>query len=234
MLDHEPVISRREQGKDARRTRIVDAAYALLREVGMAEMSVKMIAERADVSPATVYNLFGAKGAVLAKVYERDLLVFERRVSEVQAADALDWIFDAVAIAADLYRADPCFYRATMSSRDAGLDRDMVLSAHRPRVAFWSRMVGRTLAEGHLRPDADVERLGVLMIQIAAGALLHWVSDLISVDGWELETGYGFAAALYPFATEPARARLDVRLTEFGAALDREPSHRAAGRGPGL
>ena len=64
-------ISRRERGKDARRTRIVDAACALTREVAMADISVKMIADRADVSPATVYNLFGAKGAVIARATSR-------------------------------------------------------------------------------------------------------------------------------------------------------------------
>jgi AcrR family transcriptional regulator len=198
----------------------------------MAELSVKMIADRADLSPATVYNLFGSKGAVLAKVYERDLRVFERRVSELQPADALDRIFEAVGVVADLYRADPRFYRAAMSARDGGLDREMVLSAHRPRVAFWSRMVAQAVADGRLRADANPERLGVLMMQISTGALLHWVSDLISVDGLELETAFGIAAALHPFAVPSAQVRLQARLDQLDAALEREPSPRAMGRKP--
>lgn len=218
-MSQTPVFSRREQGKDARRARIVDAAYGLLREVGMADLSVKMIADRADLSAATVYNLFGSKGAVLAKVYERDLLEFERRVGDLPVTDSLDRIFAAIGVAADLYRADPRFYRAAMSEADAGLDREMVLSAHRPRVAFWSRMVSAAVSQGRLRQDASPERLGVLMIQISTGALLHWVSDLISADTLEAETAFGFAAALHPFASPEGRRQLELRLEELGQAL---------------
>lgn len=226
MLDDGQITSRRERGKDARRSRIVQAAAALLREVAIDEMSVKMIADRADVSPATVYNLFGTKGAVLMKVYERELLDFERRVSEARSADALDAIFGAIAIVAGLYRSDPRFYRATMSARDAGLDADMVLSAHRPRVAFWCKMVQRAVAEGLLAPDANVERLGVLLIQISGGVLGHWGANLISVDRLELETSYGFACALLPFATQAARPGLDARRRALESALDAEASPR--------
>lgn len=219
MIEDGHLSSRRERGKDARRTRIVDATYALTREVGMAALSVKMIADRADVSPATVYNLFGTKGAVIAKVYERDLLVFERRVAESPSGDALDAIFDAVTIACDLYRADPRFYRAAMDTRDAGLDQEMVLSTYRPRIAFWRKLAERAIAEGGLRPDASAERLGVLMIQISTGALARWVSNLVTIDGMELETAYGLAAALLCFASDAARPRLEARLKAVDAAL---------------
>ena len=53
-----------------------------------------MIADRAEVSPATVYNLFGTKGAILVKVYELDLIDFEQRVSEARSAAALERMFD--------------------------------------------------------------------------------------------------------------------------------------------
>lgn len=220
MVDDDPTPSRRERGKDARRGRIVLAAAALLREVAIDEMSVKMIADRAELSPATVYNLFGTKAAVLLKVYEHELLVFERSVAETGAADALEAIFGAVSLVADFYRSDPRFYRATMSTRNAGLDPDMVMSAHRPRVAFWSKMVQAAVAEGLLVADANVERLGVLLIQISGGVLGHWGADIITVDTLELETSYGFACALLPFATEAARPGLRARLHALEAALE--------------
>jgi len=212
-------ISRRERGKDARRTRIVDAACALTREVAMADISVKMIADRADVSPATVYNLFGAKGAVIAKVYERDLLLFERRVLETPSADPLEAMFDAASIACDLYRADPSFYRAILSVRDAGLDRDMVLATYLARVAFWRKMVVAAAAAGLLVPDASPERLGVLIIQVSTGALSRWVVNIVDIDTFEQESRFGLAACLLPFATDRGRAILQARLREAEAAL---------------
>src|ERR1700760_730962 len=111
MPDETSSPSRRERHKDERRTRIIDAASALLHEVGVDDLSVKMIADRADVSAATFYNLFGTKGAVLAKVYERDFEGFAAKVAAAGAPSALDTMFDAVRIVADLYRSDPSFYR---------------------------------------------------------------------------------------------------------------------------
>src|SRR5215469_13065875 len=96
------LASRRERHKDERRARIVEAAEGLMREVGADDISVKMIAERADVSAATIYNLFGAKGAVLERVYARDFEAFAARVAAAGPTPALEAMFEAVRIAADL------------------------------------------------------------------------------------------------------------------------------------
>ena len=217
MLLEPEAASRRERSKTARRLRIIDAAYSLLRETDMAEISVKMIAERAGVVPATVYNLFGTKAAVLAKVYERDLLAFAQLVSERSAGDALDRIFDAAAVAAARYRADPRFYRATMAVRDPGADSGPIMSAYRLRKAFWRRLVQDAADEGLLAPRTDAERLSLVLIQIEAGALSHWVSQMITVEEFERETAYGFAAALSAFASPHAQQRLQERLRRLEA-----------------
>ena len=133
MADEIRLASRRERHKDQRRTRIVDAAYDLLREVGADDLSVKMIAERADVSAATIYNLFGAKGAVLEKVYARDFEAFVEKVAATGPMSALDAVFESVRIAADLYRSDPAFYRG-MSIRDPRAEPELVISVQGPRV----------------------------------------------------------------------------------------------------
>jgi AcrR family transcriptional regulator len=210
-LEPEPA-SRRERSKAARRLRITDAAYSLLRDVDMAEISVKMIAERAGVVPATVYNLFGSKAAVLMKVYERDLLAFEQLVSKIRTGDALDRIFDAAAVAAARYRADPRFYRATLAVRDPGADSAPITSAYRLRKAFWHQLVQGAVDQGLLGAQTDAERLSLVLIQIEAGALSHWVSQMITVEEFERETAYGFAAALSSFAAPDARRRLLQRL----------------------
>src|SRR5215469_14509437 len=111
MADEIRLASRRERHKDRRRGQIIDAAYDLMREVGADDISVKLIADRADVSAATLYNLFGTKGAVLEKVYERDFEMFVGKVAAAAAPSALDEAFEAIRIVADLYRSDPSFYR---------------------------------------------------------------------------------------------------------------------------
>ncbi|MEV7325095.1 TetR/AcrR family transcriptional regulator [Streptomyces sp. NPDC093970] len=61
----EPVVSRRERKKAATRQAIADAALRLFLERGYDRVSIKDIAETADVSTATVFKHFTGKEALV-------------------------------------------------------------------------------------------------------------------------------------------------------------------------
>jgi AcrR family transcriptional regulator len=218
MADEIRLESRRERHKDQRRTAIVDAAYDLLREVGADDLSVKMIADRADVSAATIYNLFGAKGAVLEQVYARDFEAFAAKVAAAGPMRALDLVFESIRIAADLYRSDPAFYRG-MSLRNPRAEPELVASVQGPRQAFWEALLARAVAERDLVADTRIDLLGVAMMQLGGGAFGAWVADLVSVEAMEQQTCYGLARLLVGAARPAARARLQARITAIEAAL---------------
>ena len=51
--------------------RVLDAVVELLRETKYSELTVRAIAARAEVSPATAYNYFKSKNGLIAEVYLR-------------------------------------------------------------------------------------------------------------------------------------------------------------------
>jgi AcrR family transcriptional regulator len=214
-------ISRRERHKDERRARIIEAAYALLREVGADELSVKMIADRADVSAATIYNLFGTKGAVLAKVYERDFEGFAAKVAAVASPSALDAMFDAFRIVADLYRSDPSFYRG-MSINNPRAEPELVASVQEPRQAFWRTLLERAIGQRDLEPETRTDLMSMAILQLGVGAFGYWCADLITVDEMELQTCYGLARLLLSAAQPAARAKLQARIEAIETALSRD------------
>lgn len=211
--------SRREQAKEGRRSRIVKATYELLREVGYDELSVKLIADRAEVSPATVYNLFGTKGAVLDKVNEVNLREFEAMVAKAPSVDALDRVFDAVTLAAEVNRGDPAFYRSVMWMRNESDGQGQTRRARRPSDNFWTGMARTAQAEGHLRPDAAPALIGMAMTQLASGVFGHWAHEMITEEELEAETAYGFAALLTAYASPAAKERLETRLRALEKTL---------------
>jgi len=223
------LTSRRERHKDQRRTKIIDAAYALMREVGVDEISVKMIADRADVSAATVYNLFGAKGAVLAKVYERDFEGFAAKLAAAGAPNAIDAIFESIRIAADLYRNDPSFYRG-MSIRNPRAEPELVVSVQSPRRTFWQTLLELAIGQGDLTADARTDLVSMAMLQLGGGAFGYWCADLITVDEMELQTAYGIARLLLGMARPAGRAKLQRRIADIEASLSPGPAARAAPR----
>ncbi len=65
-----PDFPRRRERARATRGRVLDAARALFVERGYVGTTIDAIAERADVSPETVYSTFGSKRAVLSELVD--------------------------------------------------------------------------------------------------------------------------------------------------------------------
>src|SRR5579859_6338841 len=209
------LTSRRERHKDQRRTKIVDAAYSLLREVGVDEISVKMIADRADVSAA--------------KVYERDFEGFASKVAAAGSPNAIDAIFESIRIACDLYRNDPNFYRG-MSIRNPRAEPELVVSVQNPRRTFWQTLLELAIGQGDLAPDVRADLVSMAMLQLGGGVFGWWCADLITVDEMELQTAYGIARLLLGMARPPGRAKLQRRIAAIEASLRVERA--AAARAP--
>jgi len=71
-----PLKTRREREREFRRNLILDAVERAFTDLGFAGASVEEIASRAEVAPATLYNLFGSKEELFAAVVERRMAEF--------------------------------------------------------------------------------------------------------------------------------------------------------------
>ena len=65
-----PDYARRRERAKATRTRVLDAANALFIERGYVASTIEAIADRADVSPETVYSTFGNKRSLLSELVD--------------------------------------------------------------------------------------------------------------------------------------------------------------------
>jgi AcrR family transcriptional regulator len=221
MADDVRLASRRERHKDERRMRIIRSAHDLMREVGVDDLSVKMIADRADVSAATVYNLFGAKAAVLSKVYERDFEGFAVKLAAAASPSALDAIFDAIRITVDLYRNDPSFYRG-MSMRNPREEPELMVSVSEPRRLFWQTLLERAIGQRDLHANVRTDLISVAILHLHGGAFGSWCADLITLDEVEQQTSYGVARLLLSVARPTGRAKLQARIDAIEAEAGRE------------
>jgi AcrR family transcriptional regulator len=214
-----PPPSRRDVGKAERRRRIVEAAAALVRVSGLDNVSMVQIAERAEVSPATVYNLFQTKAAIFRQVFDLDLEDYQRRVADVPARDAIERIFAAIDLAASLYRRDPDFYRAM--ARGGGEATRLSSAISEPRKAFWQAQVADAVEEGCLSQSTSPDLLGATLTQFMRGVFLDWAGHVISTERLAKETAYGFAMMLRAHATEEVAVALAARQKDLQATLAR-------------
>lgn len=102
-----------QQRSAERLTTLLDAAAAVVDEVGFDRITTAMIAERAGASIGTVYRYYPDRVAVLHGLRERAVLRFRARVAdELKASKPTNW-WDAVDCAVTafvgLYRSEPGF-----------------------------------------------------------------------------------------------------------------------------
>jgi len=208
----------------ARRGRILDAAAVLIRETGGTDFTMVSVADKAEVSPATPYNLFGSKNGVLYALLNRSLdEVFAGAVRFT--ASPLEHPVEAGDIAADLFARDPVFYRplflVLLGVRD---------EIHRPRFMERSLDYWKHALEG-VGGALDADDLARALLVHFAGVLELWIHGDLDEAGFRAQISYGTALHMLGFASGTDRARLLRRIKDAQRRLPRRFSFVRTPRG---
>lgn len=81
MPSAEPTVSRAERTRE----RIVDAAFLLVRRVGIRHLAMEVVAEEAGVSRAALYRYFANKQVLIDELLEENARRWRRALSELLA-----------------------------------------------------------------------------------------------------------------------------------------------------
>lgn len=207
-------MSLRARQLDARRNRILDAAALLIRSTGGTDFSMRALAEAAEVSPATPYNLFTSKEGLLYALLSRSLDEVTERGLAFRSSDPLERVLEASVQAADIFLQDPDYIRPLYQFLLGVVD-----PIHRPRfversLSFWRAALSTAEAEHLLTPDFDIEVLVYTLMAHFMGLLEFWIHDDIDAHGFKARTIYDTALLLLPLADDTRRPRLMKRLRE--------------------
>ncbi|WP_104139181.1 MULTISPECIES: TetR/AcrR family transcriptional regulator [unclassified Cryobacterium] len=133
-----------QQRSAARLSGLLDAAAAVVDEVGFDRITTAMIAERAGASIGTVYRYYPDRVAVLHALHERAVARFRQRVVDELGAGTLTTWWDAVDCVVTafvgLYRSEPGFRIVNFDDRDGVPAADVVAD-----VDFFARRLADVL-----------------------------------------------------------------------------------------
>ncbi len=205
-------MSLREKQLDARRNRILDAAALLIRRTGGTEFSMRALAEAAETSPATPYNLFTSKDGLLYALLSRSLDDIVASGLDFTSADPLDCVLEAAEKAADFFLLDPDYMRPLYQFLLGVVD-----PVHRPRfisrsLAYWRSSLAQAEQAGLLNEDFDADSLVYALMAHFMGVLEFWIHDDIDAEGFRQRVTYGTVMILLPLARGARRTRLLERL----------------------
>lgn len=232
---------RREAGKEKRRQRIIQAAREMIRETGSTGLSMRALAERAGVSLATPYNLFGSRGAVVVGVLQ-DVRDFHMRFASVHPGDPVDRVLAGVDLAVGYYLDDPAFY-STLWREVFNVSGEVRAAIYNPRRdAFWLGLIGDVAASGALRPGIDARQLMRQLDHVFRSVMLDWVAGDLAPEALGPTIRLGYALILCGAASDAARNGLAARADaiqkelmaiEAGRLADRQAGEAPAAAGQG-
>ncbi|RVT93185.1 TetR/AcrR family transcriptional regulator [Sphingomonas crocodyli] len=194
----EAAVGRRESAKEGRRQALVEATRASLTS---GEFSMRRVAELAQVSEVTPYNLFGSKAGLLAALYERMIRESETRLPAAGQADPLARVFAAIDGFRDNLARHPAFYRAFFAARLESRGGRSYATTSDAGVDYWHRLIGAAIDVGQIRPGRSADVLVRHFIHLLSGAVQEWIDSTVDPDEWRALVAHGFALVALPLAS---------------------------------
>ena len=171
---------RLEKRKRERRLRIYDAAVDLFRTQGFERTTVSQISEAADIVPATFFNHFQSKNALLGQMTTEVLGAIELMLeNELRAAEstrerlttfvtrAADQIAETRGLARDV------LLELLRTESEPGQQPPYVGRIHEPFAA----MLREGQQRGDVRRDQDAAFLAEMVVGILNAAVTNWLAD---------------------------------------------------------
>jgi len=142
---------------------ILDAARDIIHMTGSVGFTMKDVANRAHVAPATIFNLLGSKDGLLYALLSRSLDSLFIGVRRYKDADPLVHPVEAASLAVDLFTSDSVVFRELLlvflGTRDEVhrpwfMHRSMMFWRHSLEVALKSKRLSPADGEGDDLPRA--------------------------------------------------------------------------------
>lgn len=172
-------MGRREENKERTRRALLDTALALYRERGFDETRVQDIVERVGVSPATFFNYFPTKGAVLEAQAEEmmslylALLRHELTRTDVSVAHRLE---ETTRVLAQVLAGDAAVSEllATQTSLFFGSTGDKADMDHLSQQLL-AELFAQGQADGEIDPTLDPLQLAEIYSAIISLCATNWL-----------------------------------------------------------
>ncbi|MGH9094669.1 MAG: TetR/AcrR family transcriptional regulator [Acidimicrobiales bacterium] len=173
-----PMLSRREQSKQANRERLYDAALDLFADRGYASVTVEDICARADVGRATFFRLYGTKAALLDEFSRRVAAEAEAQLARARPADATSALRIVAEIMCDAWISSGVTVRQMAQEYIHSVS---LVAGSRSAQAELQELVSGIVRAGQERGELSgaphPDFLGWMIVTALSGAIATWLGS---------------------------------------------------------
>lgn len=217
-----PQISGYERRKARTRQLILKTATQMISEKGAKGLTIRAIAAQAELSPVTVYNLFGSKNAVLGALYNEDLKHLVAYYESHASADEMARIFELTDLALKYYSRKLRFYRALLGALIQYPTSDVAAGYWSARAAGLRRQLSAAIAAGCLEADMPIDLIEMIFVWLGKTAMQEFVDGVLTANEACRRLLQAQHLILERFATRKGRRALTAIRKTYG--MDARPA----------
>lgn len=198
-------MSKRTLEMNRRRDRILAAARKLISKQGYGNLTMRALAEAADITVPTIYNLIGNKDAVVgATIHEGTARFFESVGSSANPVAILEKNVTELL-------SQSAYYRPLLRALLHGEAREAMAEIDALYLEHLHDSIEALKQRGDLEPWVDPGILAERMLSNFFGAASEWASSVLSDAALPVATSYDASITLAGVATDKGRARFQNR-----------------------
>lgn len=210
----------RFQNMELRRQRILDAARKIVVDKGIDALTTRGLADAANISAPTLYNLIGSKDDIIRAMVVRSVEEFKSRVKLDDYDSALDMMEAIIEAATDPDVDGADFAKAIIISGDrvAGTfaaKGDKIIQASKAgelSIEIAARVCRKAIAQGILRGNLCASEIGHQLFICYRGPRRDWAYGLISLQEAKRRIKRGFYITMAADASPEYREILLVKI----------------------
>ena len=212
----------RETAKRKRRRRILTEARRLIDEEGLEGLSMRRLAESAELSTRTLYNLYGAKETILFALMEESLDQLDETLEQLGPTDPIDRSRTLITASVEMLCGDAQqLHRSLLRELDLNprLARELLLMG---RVRSWHEEALRSAMHAGLL-DASFSAQ-VLAHQVLMGygqAVRLWSRGIFDAHALRAQALHVWALHLLAVSTDASRPQLRAEVLQLRGEIER-------------
>jgi len=152
--------------QEDRRHRILMVARQMVADYGYGGMVMSEVAERAEVSPTTLYNLYNTKDELLLEALRELMVISYQRVGEMsELGPGWRYLLNVMEYGASLRASEPAYAEAITDALLRAVQGDALteLLLHAVRQDFLFSLT-KMAEQGELKKEVDVEHLATILL----------------------------------------------------------------------
>jgi len=212
-------VDLREAGKNRRRRQILDAARQLIEADGRDALSMRRLAEVAQLSTRTLYNLYGAKEDILYALTEESIREVESILAKLAIGDPLDRSRALLTVSIELRCARAGLHKALIRGIELGGGRsreaELVGIAREQHEA----VIAQAMDQGLLLRTVSPQLLAHQIVMNYGQTLRLWSRDVFDASQLKAQALHARALYLLAIAAPQARGRLERELESLEPEL---------------